>query len=363
MIAAEALLPATREGRPTMKLGFLLKSPGTTGGLDMPFILEAERLGYDSAWTGEAYGSDAVTPIAWMLARTTKLKGGTGIMQMAARTPAAAAMTAMTLQALSGGRFLCGIGPSGPQVVEGWHGEAFGKPLARTKEYVSIIRSIFARERPLVHEGEHYQIPYAGPGATGLGKPLKTVMHPSPDLKIYTAAIAPAGLRTAGEVADGTLPFFMSPEKADLIAGPILEGMAKAPEKRSLADFDIAPYVRIRMGDDIAACRDALRPELALYIGGMGARDKNFYSDLARRMGYEAAAGKIQDLFLSGKRQEAAAAVPDALIDEMSLVGPAARIKDRLAAWKELAAGGKVGTMLLSGATVESARVVAEAVL
>jgi len=329
----------------------------------MDLILEAERLGYDSAWTGEAYGGDAVTPIAFMLARTTKIKGGTGIMRMPARTPACAAMTAMTLQALSGGRFLCGIGPSGPQVIEGWHGQPFGKPLMRTREYAAIIRQAFARTGPLQFDGEFYQIPYRGPGATGLGKPLKSILHPDRNIKIYTASIAPAGLRTAGEVADGVLPFYMSPEKAAQIAAPVEQGLAKGPPGRTLADFDIAPYVRIRMGDDIAACRNAIRPELALYIGGMGARDKNFYNDLARRMGYEGEARKVQDLFLAGKREEAAAVVPDALIDEISLIGPADRIKDRLVAWKELGKQHKVGTMLLSGLTVETARIVAEAVL
>jgi F420-dependent oxidoreductase-like protein len=337
----------------------------TAGGkpLDMDLILEAERLGFDSAWTGEAYGGDAVTPITWMLARTTRIKGGTGILQMSARTPTCAAMTAMSLQALSGGRFLCGIGPSGPQVIEGWHGAPFGKPLTRTREYVSIIRQVFARQAPLEHHGEHYQIPYAGPGATGLGKPLKSILHPQDDLKIYTAAIAPAGLRVAGEVADGVLPFFMSPEKADQIVAPVREGLAKSATGKTLADFDIAPYVRIRMGDDLAACRDAVRPELALYIGGMGARTKNFYNDLTRRMGYAAEAATIQDLFLAGKRAEAAAAVPDALIDETSLVGPKERIRDRLQAWTAIAAQNEVGTLLLAGVTIETARVVAEAVL
>jgi F420-dependent oxidoreductase-like protein len=343
-----------------MKLGILLRTEAGTG-LDMNLVLEAERLGYDCAWTGEAYGGDAVTPIAWMLARTTKIKGGTGIMQMPARTPTCAAMTAMSLQLLSGGRFLCGIGPSGPQVVEGWHGQPYGKPQARTREYVSIIRKIFARKEPLVHHGEHYQIPYAGPGATGLGKPLKSILHPDPNLKIYTASISPAGLRTAGEVADGTLPFLMSPEKADLIVAPIREGLAKSG--KSPADFDVAPYVRIRMGGDVKACRDAIKPQLALYIGGMGARNKNFYNDLVRRMGYEAAAAEIQDLFLAGKREAAAAAVPDALIDETSLVGPAARIKDRLQAWKAIAKDHRAGTLLLGGVTIDSARAVAEAVL
>ena len=345
-----------------MKLGILLRTTGAVPTFDMDLVLETERLGYDSAWTGEAYGGDAVTPIAWMLARTTKIKGGTGIMQMPARTPACAAMTAISLQALSGGRFLCGIGPSGPQVAEGWHGQPYGKPLTRTKEYVSIIRQIFARRGPLEHQGEHYHIPYTGPGATGLGKPLKSIAHPNPDLKIYTAAIGTAGLRVAGEVADGVLPFLMSPEKAGLVADPVQEGIGKASTAKSLANFDIAPYVRIRMGDDVEACRDAIRPELALYIGGMGARNKNFYNDFAKRMGYEAAATRIQDLFLAGKREEAAAEVPAALIDETSLVGSRDRIVDRLKAWKAVAKAGKVRTLLLAGATIESARVVAEAV-
>src|ERR1700745_1485471 len=198
------------------------------GGVDMDLVWEAERLGYDAVWCGEAYGTDAVTPVGWILAQTKKIKSGTGIMQMPARTPACAAMTAMTLQALSGNRFLCGIGPSGPQVVEGWHGVPFGKPLLRTREYIAIIRQILERKAPLEFHGEHYQIPYTGAGATGLGKPLRSIIHSDPDLKIYTAAIAPAGLRTAGEVADGTLQIFMSPEKPDAIVSPILEGMAKA---------------------------------------------------------------------------------------------------------------------------------------
>jgi F420-dependent oxidoreductase-like protein len=345
-----------------MRLGIVLRTTGPTPRLDMDLVLEAERLGFYSAWTSEAWGGDAVSTVSWMLSRTTKIKGGTGIMQMQARTPSCAAMTAMSLQALSDDRFLLGIGPSGPQVIEGWHGVPYGKPLGRTREYVAIVRQIFARERPLEHKGEHYQIPYAGPGATGLGKPLKTIMHPKPTLKIYTASIAPAGLRTAAEVADGVLPFLMSPEKADAIVAPLREGLAAAPGK-TFADFDNAPYVRIRMGDDLAACRDALRAHLAFYVGGMGARSKNFYNDLVKRMGYEAEAARIQDLFLDGKRNEAAAAVPDALIDETCLIGPPARIKDRLQAWQELARDHRLGTMLLADANVEAIRVVAEAVL
>jgi len=343
-----------------MKLGLLLKSTDPKG-VDMELVLEAERLGYQSVWTGESYGADVVTPIAWVLARTTRIKAGTGIMQMSARTPSCAAMTAMSLQNLSGNRFLCGIGASGPQVIEGWHGQPYGKPQARTREYVAIIRKILERKAPLEHQGEHYQIPYAGPGASGLGRSLKSILHGDPGLKIYTAVTSPVGLRTAGEVADGTLPIFMSPEKSHLVTGPVQEGMAKAGKAKSLADFDISPYVRVCMGDDLAACRDAIRPELALYIGGMGARSKNFYNDVAKRMGYEGEATEIQNLFLDGKRKEAAAAVPDRLVDEISLVGSKERIRDRLQAWKAAAKENKVGSMLLSGVRAEWLRPLAEA--
>jgi F420-dependent oxidoreductase-like protein len=346
-----------------MRLGITLNMFGPAPALDLDLVLEAERLGYDQVWCGEAYGSDAVTPIAWVLARTTRIKAGTGIMQMPARTPACAAMTAMTLQRLSGNRFLCGVGPSGPQVIEGWHGVPFGKPLGRTREYIEIIRKIIAREAPLTHEGEHYQIPYRGAGATGLGKPLKSILHAEPGMKFYTASFTPAGLRLAGEIADGTLPIFMSPEKADAVAKPILEGMAKAGKPADLVAFDIAPYTKVRVGRDLEACRDEVRPELALYIGGMGARGKNFYNDYTRQLGYEAEAARIQDLFLDGKKKEAAAAVPDRLIDEIALLGAPERIRDRLQAWKAIAREGKVGTIVLTGATAEALRIVAEAVL
>jgi F420-dependent oxidoreductase-like protein len=336
---------------------------GATPKLSMDEVLEAERLGYVSVWGGEAWGTDAVSPAAWILARTTRIKAGTSIMQMQARTPACAAMTAMTLQALSGNRFLLGVGASGPQVIEGWHGVPYGKPLGRTKEYIEIIRKILAREAPLTYQSEHYQIPYTGPGATGLGKPLRSIVHGNPDLKIYTASITPAGLRTAGEVSDGTLPIWFSPEQADLVVQPIFDGMKKAGKPATLANFDLAPYVKISMGPDLQACRDAVRPNLALYIGGMGARSKNFYNDFAARLGYAEAAAKIQDLYLAGHKKDAEALVPDALIDEIALVGTADRIKDRLQAWKQVAKDGKLTTLVLTGATVDALRVVAEAVL
>jgi F420-dependent oxidoreductase-like protein len=344
-----------------MKLGILLRYAGEPGGPRMDWVLEAERLGYSSVWCGEAYGIDAVSPIAWVLARTSKILAGTGIMQMPARTPACAASTAATLQAMSGNRFLLGIGPSGPQVVEGWHGVPYGKPLTRTKEYVEIVRTIFAREAPLQHKGEHYQIPYVGPGAMGLGKPLKSTLHPNPGLKIYTAAISPPGLRTAGEVADGVQPIFMSPERPGIVTEPVLEGLRTAG--KSLEDFDVAPFVRVAMGNDLQACRDAIKPEMALYIGGMGARSKNFYNDSMKRLGYEEAAVKIQDAFLDGRRKDAIAAVPDKFVEETALVGPPERIKDRLHAWKQGSNGNQIGTMLLGGASTEALRVIAETVL
>jgi len=342
-----------------MRLGITLSMSGS---IDMDLVLEAERLGYSSVWAGESYGTDAVSPIAWVLARTSRIKAGTGIMQMPARTPACAAMTAMTLQSLSGDRFLCGVGPSGPQVVEGWHGAAYGTPMVRTREYIDIIRAIVARERPLEHQGEHYRIPYDGPGATGLGKPLKSIIHGRP-LRFYCASITPGGMRLAGEIAEGNLPIFMSPEGADVVAKPTLEGMAKAGKPADLTAFDIAPYTKIRLGDDLQACRDAVKPELALYIGGMGARGKNYYNDYCKRLGYPDAAVAIQDAFLAGRRKDAAAAVPDRLVDEIALVGPADRIRGRLEAWKAVAQDGRIGTLVLTGATQEALRVVAEVVL
>jgi F420-dependent oxidoreductase-like protein len=346
-----------------MQLGITVDMSGPAPKLDMERVLEAERLGFSQVWTGEAYGTDAVTPVAWMLARTTKIKAGTGIMQIPARTPTCAAMTVMALQILSNNRFLCGLGVSGPQVVEGWHGVRFGKPMTRTREYIAIIRQILERKAPLEFHGEEYVIPYAGPDATGLGRALRSITHGNPDIPFYLASITPAGLRTAGECADGVLPIFYSPEQPDIVSAPILAGMRKAGRAETLATFDVAPYVRVKVGPDVAACRDAIRPELALYIGGMGARTKNYYNDVAIKLGYEGAAKTIQDLYLNGRKTEAAAAVPDRLIDEISLVGPAERIKDRLAAWQQVARDRSVGTMVLKGASIEAMRVVAEAVL
>ena len=346
-----------------MRLGLVHGSSGKGFSVDMEMVLEAERLGYHSVWTSESYGSDAISPAAWILARTTKIKVGTGIIQMGARAPAMAAMTAMTLQAMSGNRFILGVGPSGPQVIEGWYGVPYGRPLTRTREYIEIVRKVLAREEPLTHDGFHYQIPKTGPGTTGLGKPLKSILHGDPSLKIYTAAITPAGVRTAAEIADGFIPIYMNPEKFDVFGEPLAEGFAKAGGGKGLEDFDVAPYVNVSMGDDLEACRRPIRDQLALYIGGMGARDKNFYNDLAGRLGYEAAAATIQDLYLDGKRAEAAAAVPDALIDDIAFVGPKERMRERLSVWKAAGKEGKIGTMIIRKASREALRFFAEEVL
>jgi F420-dependent oxidoreductase-like protein len=339
-----------------MRLALSLNYSGATLSIEMERILEAERLGYDSVWSAEAYGSDAVTVATWIAARTTRLVVGTGIMQIAGRTPAATAMTAMTLDALSGGRFRLGLGVSGPQVVEGWHGQAFGRPLARTREYIEIVRRILHRQQPLEYKGTYYQVPYAGPDATGLGKPLRSILHGRPDIPIYLAAIGPRNVTLAAEVADGWIPVFFSPRRMAMFRGWLAEGFRAGD--RSGEGFDVMPMVPVVVGDDAAACRTAVRPRLALYMGGMGARGRNFYNDVARRYGYEEAAQVIQDLYLDGRKDEAAAAVPDALVDEVALCGPPERIRERLAEWT--AAG--VSTMMVTG-DHRAVRLMAELVL
>ena len=331
-----------------MKLGFLLGYSGKQIHIPIDLIRQAESMGYDSVWTAEAYGNDAVTAAAWVLAQTTKIKVGTAIMQMPARSPAMCAMTSMSLDQLSGGRFIVGLGASGPQVVEGWHGVPYGKPVTRTREYIQIMRKIMAREGPVEFDGEIYQLPLTGPGTTGLGKPLKSILQGNPDIPIYTASITPAGLRCAAEVADGVFPVWMDPDKYHVLGEHLDAGFAKAGNGKSLANFDVAPFVMVMLNDDLEAAYNALRPWLALYIGGMGAKGKNFYTDYTTRLGYGDVALRIQDLYLSGKKAEAEALVPNELLDDVSLIGPAARIVERLAPWKEAGKRGEVGTMMLS---------------
>ena len=315
-----------------MRLGLGFGYWGSNPQDNVALAQEAERLGFDSIWTAEAYGSDAVTPLTWLAAKTSKIKLGTGIMQMTARAPAMTAMTAATLDMLSQGRVLLGIGASGPQVVEGWHGVPYGKPLARTREYVEIVRKIIRRDGPVEHHGEYYDIPCSG--GSGLGKPLKLIIHPiRNEIPIYLAAIGPKNVALAAEIADGWLGIFFSPWQMPVYKEALDAGFARAKAKDP-SEFDIAPSASIVLGSDLQACWDKIKPELALYIGGMGARSKNFYYNLACRYGYEEAAGKIQDLFLSGDRKQAVAAVPDALVDEVALCGPKERIAERLEAWK-----------------------------
>jgi F420-dependent oxidoreductase-like protein len=321
--------------------------PGTNPTELIELAQEAERLGYDSAWAAEAWGVDAVTVLSWLAATTTTLKVGSAIFQIPARTPANTAMTAVTLDLMSGGRFLLGLGLSGPQVVEGWHGEAWGKPLTKMREYVEIVRTVLER-RTLEYQGVQYQVPYTGNGATGLGKPLKLMARPlRADIPIYLAVFKPKSVELAAEIADGWLPIFFSPERA--------RDTFPAPFARD--DYDIAPAVPALVADDVETARDALRPYYALYVGGMGARGKNFYNDLVSSYGFEQEAKEIQDLFLDGKQRDAAAAVPNALIDEMALIGPADRIRDRLAAWEDSGAT----TLLISTRDPATLRAVSEA--
>lgn len=344
-----------------MRLGILAGYSGKVVDLQIDKIKRAESMGFDSVWTAEAYGSDAVTPATWILANTSRIKVGTAIMQMPARSPACTAMTAMTLNQLSEGRFIIGLGASGPQVVEGWHGVAYGRPITRTREYIEVIRKIMAREGNLEYQGYHYSLPYKGEDGTGLGKPLKSILSADTSIPIYTASITPTGLACSAEFADGVFPVWMNPDRFDIFAESIDEGLKKA--EKSLQEFDVAPFVSCIMGDDLDQCRMPVKGMMSLYIGGMGARDKNFYNDYAKALGYEEAAAKIQDLYLAGQKMEAMAAVPDELVDEVALVGPKERIVERLASWKAAGEKGHVGSMLIGAGQTEALELLAEEML
>jgi len=323
-----------------MRLGLMLGywGLGLTADDQRALLLEAEAAGFDSVWTAEAYGSDAATPLAWFAAQTERIKLGAAILQIPGRSPAMTAMTAVTLDHLSNGRFLLGLGTSGPQVAEGWHGQRFAKQLARTREYVEIVRKALARER-LTYEGETYQLPLPD----GPGKALKLMIAPIQEqIPIYIAAIGPKNTQLVGEIADGWLPVFFSPEHVDLSRSLLEEGAARSG--RSLDGFDMAPTVQVSIDDDVDRARDAMRPFVALYVGGMGSREKNFYNALVRRYGFEDAAQEIQDLYLDGKKQEAAAAIPAELIDMVTMCGPRERVKERLEVYRD--AG--VGTLIVS---------------
>ncbi|HMJ33775.1 MAG TPA: LLM class F420-dependent oxidoreductase [Baekduia sp.] len=306
---------------------------GLTSADQLAIVQEAERLGYDSVWTAEAYGSDAATILSWLAGQTTTIKLGSGIFQMPGRSAAMTAMTAATIDQLSDGRMLLGIGSSGPQVSEGWHGVRFGQQLQRTREYIEVVRKALARER-LEYHGETIELPLPD----GPGKALKLTIAPvQENMPIYLAAIGPKNTALAGEVADGWMPTLLSPEHLPLLRESLEEGAARAG--RSLDAFDIAPTVNVNITDDVEGARDAVRPFMALYVGGMGSRDKNFYNTLVQRYGFEDAAQQVQDLYLEGKKEEAAAALPDELIDLVSLVGPADRVRERLRAYADAGVG------------------------
>jgi F420-dependent oxidoreductase-like protein len=308
-------------------------------------IADAERLGFDSVWTAEAYGSDGLTPLAWWGSATERLKLGTAITQMSARQPAATAMAAMTMDHLSGGRFVLGLGVSGPQVVEGWYGTPFAKPLARTREYIGILRDIWAREAPVTNDGPHYALPYRGDDATGLGKPLKASIHPlREDIPIFLGAEGPKNVALAAEICDGWLPTLFSPEHVAEFRPLLEEGFARAGDGKGFDGFEIAPMVNVMVSSDLEGARDLMRPYLALYVGGMGSREQNFYNALVRRYGFEEAAETVQSLYLDGRKEEAAAALPGALIDTVTLCGPPERVRERLAVFRD--AG--VGTLMVA---------------
>ncbi len=318
-----------------MKLGLGIGYSGAEMHIPVEAVQLAERLGYDSVWTAEAYGSDAITPLAYLAAKTERIRLATGIMQIPARTPAMTAMTVASLDALAGGnRVIVGLGLSGPQVVEGWHGQPWGKPNRRLREYVAILRKMLAREEPVSFDGEEYQLPYRGPGSIGLGKPLKSILHMKP-LPIYLATLGPANVKLTAEVADGWLPMWFSPQRMDSYRPWLDEGFARAGNGKSYEGFEIQAGCNVIVDDDVAACLRQMKPTIALYMGGMGARSKNFHNEAIQRYGYGDAAAEIQELYLEGRRAEAIEAVPDELCDEMSLVGPAARIRERYRAWED----------------------------
>lgn len=337
---------------PDLKLGLQLGYWGSQAPTDLQSVAEeAERLNFDSIWTAEAWGSDAFTPLAWIAAHTSKVKLGTAVVQLSARTPTATAMASLTLDHLSGGRMILGLGVSGPQVVEGWYGEPFSKPLARTREYIDIIRQVLRRDGPVASPGPHYPLPYTGEGSWGLGKPLRSITHPlRNEIPIFMGAEGPKNVALAAEIADGWLPLYYSPYRQEVYA----DSLAKARP-----GFEIAQFVMVNIQEDV---QDALMPVkamLSFYVGGMGAKKRNFHMELMGRMGFESEARKIQDLFFEGRRDEAIGVVPDEFADEISLVGSVERIRDRLEAWRET----PVSTLLLATRDLDTMRTMAELVL
>jgi F420-dependent oxidoreductase-like protein len=344
-----------------MKLGLQLGYWGASPPADaLEKLVEAEKLGFDAAFTAEAWGSDAFTPLAWWGSRTSRIRLGTSIVQVSARTPTATAMAALTMDHLSGGRHILGLGLSGPQVVEGWYGQPFRRPLARTREYVGIVRQVLARERPVSSDGPHFPLPYRGEGSLGLGKPLKPIVHPlRADLPIWLGAEGPKNIAMTAEIADGWLPIYYAPRVGAMYRGWLNEGFGRPGARRTADTFEIASNCNIVVTDEPERVLDDMKPFLGFYIGGMGAKDMNFHKDVFARMGYEKEADEIQDLFFEGKRDEAIAAVPRQMVADISLVGPAPRIRAGVTEWEEAGV-----TMLVIGArNVAEMRQVAEVIL
>ena len=340
-----------------MKLGLSIGYSGAHLDLPVARVQRAEELGYDSVWSAEAYGSDAITPLAFLAAKTNRIKLGTGIMQLAARTPANAAMSAASIDAMAGGgRFIAGLGVSGPQIVEGWYGQPWGRPYYRVKDYVAIMRKIFKREGPVTHQGREISLPYKGEGSAGLAKPLKSILHMNPDIPIYLGTGNKATVTLTAEIADGWIPTFFSVRRTKMFREWLQAGFSA--RGAAPPTFDVMPMVAVVVGDDVDACRASVKARLALYVGGMGARGRNFYNDIACRYGYEDAAKKVQDLYLAGRKADAEAAVPDGLVDEVALCGPRERIRELAAEWR--ASG--VTTLMVAGDRL-AARTMAELVL
>ena len=326
-----------------MKLSLMLGYSGAQLDIPVKLVQRAEELGFHSVWTAEAYGSDAITPLAYLAAVTSRIKLGTAIMQLAARTPANCAMTAATLDALAGGdRFIAGIGVSGPQIVEGWYGQPWGRPYYRIKDYVTIMKAILHREGPVSHDGKEISLPFTGTGSAGMGKPLKSILHTNPNIPIYLGTGNEATVRLTAEIADGWLPHGFTPGSMPEYLPWLEQGFARAGGGKSLDNFEIMALAKVDVDNDVQAALDRQKADVALYVGGMGHKDKNFHKDNMTRRGFGQAADRIQELFLAGRKVEAVAAVPDEWIDVKSLVGPPARIKQRYRAWEDSGATGLV---------------------
>jgi F420-dependent oxidoreductase-like protein len=319
-----------------MKLGLDLHYSGATISLPIEKIVKAEALGFDSVWTAEAYGSDALTPLAFIGAQTRKIRLATGIAQLAARSPANLAMAAQTLDQLAGeGRVVVGLGVSGPQIVEGWYGQPWGKPAERIRDYVTIMKKIWRREGPVSHDGAEIRLPYQGPGSSGLGKPLKSILHGNPNIPVLLGTATAGNIRLTGEIADGWTSMHVTPASVGAKLKSLQEGIAKRTDGRTLKDFEIVANSSVVLTDDIKGALDKSRPMIALYVGGMGAKDKNFHKQAMIERGFAAEADRIQELFLAGRKEEATAAVPDEYLDEGAMIGPEARIKERFWRWRE----------------------------